>query len=92
MRQVPGHFDLANRAKEVPQQAGLISNEQNLRVNGHASLLLRTLAEAVIWLAVGNAGTAEITALLRREKPRIETFERQPDATLLILSSGPRMI
>ena len=42
----------------------------------------------VIWLDVGNAGTEQIVALLRRERPRTDQFERLPDASLLILSLG----
>ena len=42
----------------------------------------------VIWLDVGNAGTAQIVALLEREQPRIETFAGATDASLLILSIG----
>ena len=42
----------------------------------------------VIWLDVGNAGTAPIEALLRSEQQRIETFGVATDASLLILSIG----
>lgn len=42
----------------------------------------------VIWLDVGNAGTAQIVALLRSERPRVEQFDRSIDASLLILSIG----
>jgi predicted nuclease of predicted toxin-antitoxin system len=42
----------------------------------------------VIWLDVGNAGTAPIEALLRSEQQRIETFIAATDASLLILSIG----
>jgi len=42
----------------------------------------------VIWLDVGNAGTAPIEALLRNERPRIETFAAATDASLLMLSIG----
>ena len=42
----------------------------------------------VIWLDVGNASTAPIGALLRNERPRIETFAAATDASLLILSIG----
>jgi predicted nuclease of predicted toxin-antitoxin system len=43
----------------------------------------------VIWLDVGNAGTVAIAELLRRERGRIDLFERQEEASLLILSIGP---
>lgn len=42
----------------------------------------------VIWLDVGNAGTSSIAELLRRERPRLEKFERQETDSLLILSIG----
>ena len=42
----------------------------------------------IIWLDVGNAGTTAITELLRRERRRVENFERQEEASLLILSIG----
>jgi predicted nuclease of predicted toxin-antitoxin system len=40
----------------------------------------------VIWLDVGNARTAAIAELLRRERPRVNQFEASVDASLLILS------
>jgi predicted nuclease of predicted toxin-antitoxin system len=39
-----------------------------------------------IWLDVGNAGTLAIAELLRRERGRIDRFEKQEEASLLILS------
>ena len=42
----------------------------------------------IIWLDVGNAGTEAIAELLRRERPRIELFEKQDETSLLILSIG----
>ena len=46
----------------------------------------------VIWLDVGNAGTDDIMALVQREHPRIVAFEKQLDASLLILSLGANAI
>ena len=46
----------------------------------------------IIWLDVGNAGTAAIAELLRRERRRIEFFEGQDETSLLILSIGPSAI
>jgi predicted nuclease of predicted toxin-antitoxin system len=46
----------------------------------------------IIWLDVGNAGAAAIAELFRRERPRVEHFERQEEASLLILSIGPAAI
>jgi predicted nuclease of predicted toxin-antitoxin system len=42
----------------------------------------------VIWLDVGNAGTAAIEALLRSQRHRVEAFAVATDASLLILSIG----
>jgi predicted nuclease of predicted toxin-antitoxin system len=46
----------------------------------------------IIWLDVGNAGTAAIAELLQRERPRVQKFESQEEASLLILSIGPTAI
>lgn len=46
----------------------------------------------VVWLDVGNAGTAAIAELLRRERERLEHFEKQEEASLLVLSIGPTTI
>ena len=44
----------------------------------------------VVWLQVGNAGTAAIASMLARERARVETFEGQPESSLLVLSlEGP---
>ena len=45
-----------------------------------------------IWLDVGNAGTAAIAELLRRERGRISHFDEQEETSLLILSIGPTAI
>ena len=42
----------------------------------------------VIWLDVGNAGTAPIVGLLQSERPRVEHFDGSTRASLLILSIG----
>jgi len=42
----------------------------------------------IIWLDVGNTGTLGITALLRRERRRIEPFDNNSEASLLILSTA----
>jgi len=39
----------------------------------------------VVWLQVGNAGTAEIAQLLRREVSRLRAFETELDSALLIV-------
>ena len=46
----------------------------------------------VIWLDVGNAGTAAIAYLLRQERRRVLTFEASPESSMLILSIGPRAV
>ena len=43
------------------------------------------LPPKVIWLQIGNAGTAQIEALLRKEFNRIKTFEEDAEEALLIL-------
>lgn len=40
----------------------------------------------------GNAGTLAIAELLRRERGRIDRFEKQEEASLLIPSIGPTAI
>ena len=42
----------------------------------------------IIWLDVGNAGTAAIAELLRSERERVERFETLEETSLLILSIG----
>lgn len=42
----------------------------------------------VIWLDVGNAGITVIADLLRRERERVEAFEKQTETSFLILSFG----
>jgi predicted nuclease of predicted toxin-antitoxin system len=39
----------------------------------------------IIWLSVGNADTASIAGILRRNKTRIMTFIEERDAGLLVL-------
>ena len=46
----------------------------------------------IIWLDVGNAGTVAIAELLRCERGRIDRFEKQEEASLLILSIGSTAI
>ena len=40
----------------------------------------------VVWLAVGNAGTKEILALLRDSRDDIAAFVADPEAALLVVS------
>jgi len=42
----------------------------------------------VIWLDVGNAGTAFIGRLLRQDRQRVEAFGAQDETSFLILSIG----
>ena len=46
----------------------------------------------IIWLDVGNAGTAAIAELLRSERERVERFEALEETSLLILSMGPSAV
>jgi len=46
----------------------------------------------IIWLDVGNSGTAEIEDLLRREQTRIAYFAEQVETSLLILSIGQNAV
>ncbi len=46
----------------------------------------------VIWLDVGNAGTADIANLLRRERERVRRFTEEPETSMLILSLGGRAV
>ena len=50
------------------------------------------LSPRLIWLDVGNAGTAQIAELLRRERPRVAKFGQQGDTSLLLLSLGGRAV
>ncbi|MEX2204605.1 MAG: DUF5615 family PIN-like protein [Myxococcota bacterium] len=64
----------------------IVSKDNDFRqrsfVNGHPP--------KVIWLSIGNAGTAAISALLRRERPRLEAFDQDPNAALLVIDGGLR--
>jgi predicted nuclease of predicted toxin-antitoxin system len=46
----------------------------------------------IIWLAVGNAGTMAIAYILRRELQTVESFTADVEASVLVLSIGPRPI
>ena len=46
----------------------------------------------VIWLDIGNAGTTAIADLLRRERQRVDIFEKQAETSMLILSIGASAI
>ena len=39
----------------------------------------------IVWLDVGNAGTAEIGSLVQAERERLLAFERDPDESLIVL-------
>lgn len=45
----------------------------------------------VVWLSVGNAGTPVIAALLRRERTRLQFFEPDPEAALLVVDDSSRL-
>lgn len=46
----------------------------------------------VIWLQVGNAGTAPIAELLREHAARLRRFEGEEESALLILSLSRRAV
>lgn len=46
----------------------------------------------IIWLDVGNAGTAAIAELMRNERQRIEQFETLEGTSLLIPSIGANAV
>jgi predicted nuclease of predicted toxin-antitoxin system len=46
----------------------------------------------VIWLDIGNTGTAAIAYLFREERRRVLAFEASSESSLLILSIGPRTV
>ena len=62
----------------------IVSKDTDFRERGY----VEGFPPKVIWLDVGNAGTAAIAALLRRERERVERFETQEEASVLILSIG----
>ncbi len=74
----------------TPQTAGLVivSKDTDFRERSY----VEGFPPKVIWLDVGNAGTAAIAELLRHERQRIEHFEKQEETSLLILSIGPTAI
>lgn len=39
----------------------------------------------VVWLSIGNAGTASVEALLKQHRERILRFAEQPEEALLVL-------
>lgn len=46
----------------------------------------------VVWLQVGNAGTAPIAAMLRDQAARLRRFEEEAESALLILSLVRRAV
>jgi len=47
--------------------------------------MLRGAPPKVIWLQVGNCTTAEVSELLRRRYPVVESFARDDEASFLIV-------
>ena len=70
------------------QRLAIVSKDTDFRERSY----VEGFPPKIIWLDVGNAGTAAIAELFRRERPRVEHFERQEEASLLILSIGPAAI
>jgi len=48
--------------------------------------LLEGAPPKVVWLQVGNAGTAQIAELLREQAPRLRRFEGEEESAFLIVS------
>ena len=46
----------------------------------------------VVWLQVGNSGTAAIADLLRERVPRVRQFDSEEESTILILSMVRRAV
>jgi predicted nuclease of predicted toxin-antitoxin system len=46
----------------------------------------------VVWLRVGNAGTAAIAGLLREQAARLSRFEDEDESALLIVSMARRAV
>jgi predicted nuclease of predicted toxin-antitoxin system len=67
---------------------GIVSKDTDFRERS----FVEGFPPKVIWLDVGNAGAAIIAALMQRERRRVEMFEQQEEASLLILSIGARAI
>jgi predicted nuclease of predicted toxin-antitoxin system len=49
--------------------------------------LVRGAPPKVVWLRVGNAGTAVVATLLRARLPDVELFDANPEASLLVLDA-----
>jgi len=52
---------------------------------------LHGLPPKVVWLSVGNAGTEAILRFLRERRSEIETFDDDPEASLLVLTLSENM-
>jgi len=66
----------------------IVSKDTDFRERGYVD----GFPPKVIWLDVGNAGTAAIAALLRHERERVQRFETQEEASVLILSIGAKAV
>ena len=68
------------------------------RASDDAQAVLRQLSfvngapPKVVWLEVGNAGTAAILDLLRRGRGTLERFRTEAEAALLIVSLSIRAV
>jgi predicted nuclease of predicted toxin-antitoxin system len=54
--------------------------------------LLEGAPPKVVWLQVGNAGTAPIADLLRAQAPRLRRFESEDESSFLIVSLVRRAV
>ena len=61
----------------------LISKDNDLR----QLAFLRGAPPKVVWLSVGNGGTAVIEALLKSQQARLRDFYAHPEEALLVLTA-----
>jgi predicted nuclease of predicted toxin-antitoxin system len=54
--------------------------------------LLEGAPPKVVWLQIGNAGTAQIAELLREQAPRLRRFEDEEESAFLIISLTRRAV
>jgi predicted nuclease of predicted toxin-antitoxin system len=81
-----GHPDLEIWGFARQHEFVIVSKDNDFRQMS----FLRGPPPKVIWLSVGNAGTAEIGQLIRQSQEIIEHFGRSADESLLVLESQPQ--
>ena len=66
----------------------IVSKDEDFRQRS----LLEGAPPKVVWLQVGNAGTAPIAGLLREQAPRLRRFEGDEESAFLIVSLVRRAV